>query len=1580
MANDETLPPDETPRQKPTSPRHSRTVEPTPKSVSVTGTFGAPTRIGHYRILPDQILGEGGMGVVYTAEQASPKRLVALKVIRPILGHAALLHRFAKEAEILGRLEHPGIARIYEAGTADAGAGPQPFFAMELIKGPLLLDFVEQKKLTLNERIALLAQICDAVQYAHEHGVIHRDLKPSNIMVDPTGQPKILDFGVARATDSDVQSATMQTDTGQIVGTIQYMSPEQAVGDTRAIDQRSDVYALGVIAYELLGGKVPYDLTRKSLYEAVRVVREVEPPRLGKLDRKFHGDLETIVGKAMEKEKSKRYISAAALADDLRRVLAHKPISARPPSVTYRTSKFLRRNRVAVGAVAALIVIALAVTIGAIANSRAKRARQLNDLAQRFQTELEGDNWDAARMSRVDAILAAWKPLAPADAGAAQDRLARTLDAHIQKLIFQPHPDPGFIRPQIELLASRDPSRAKALEAALASRLSVGQTAADVKAPFDNVSLLGSAAKYVVDSNALKFIAPAGFKSRNTSLPTQITAADVTTVEMVLDPSWETLQPTVGLSFTSSGDRPVDDLANDGYVMTIDLQYLDENGQVPPTVQRTMAEARKASGNVLMTIRRGGTVLRSRRICAESISPGPLRLSAGRQLGKLRFQVNDLPPLEAIDAFPAALSTSGTVGLKLVPNQRITRLFVQTRALPKEANPLEVADNLYAQGKYDEARENYRTVETTSTDANIRQEARFKRGACLIKTNRRDDAIALYDALMREQGTQWPASAGCHLWRLYLEAGRREDAYAAIDAVSSRFSTQELANYLPDDMRRMLLGIYVNQFSQFNLLQYPDAKAIERLQQAVGLSELLDTNQAKVYLIRAYESVDDFDRATNVAEELVSGDLDLFSWYTTMAIEEYGTLMRMRKTPQAALDRLHAILLDAHGQVRPQFWHLLIERARLLSALNRFDEAERDVKAYLERDRGGSSYAYHGIASLMLGFLRERRGDAAGALEAWRGGLMKNYQAPTTNASGRSASQLTESFGGMEGTTAVAVACMSNTATDAEIEELTQDVAKNALNTGNFAAFQSGALRVPPAAIRRTFSDARGREWTRQFAFRELPAPQISRALLGNMIREFLREGSLGRHETTARQEKILDAAASGLVSLYIHDQLQPIQMVQFALAWKGTTGAMGWGSFKSALDDATRGAFACLMAIRYERLGLKDGQQQILREVLADSTNDDFKHFAQLKLGEAQPDALDAATQPAQTVVRVTTAPTTTQVASGPPAPLNLPKTVSKAPKPATLPTTIDDLNRKAWLLRRDGKLADAAEARRQVVELADKSLSPGDPKLAKYHADYSDLLLELGRLDDAEAMWKAFDARLPADAAPSKQAVQHGLDRIARLRKSPTTVAATAPAPTAATKPVTRPAGDLDFVTRLINLKQYREAEQQVLEFLVAAYQVNDRDKISRALPELGRVYRAWGKQEKADEIAKLATVDATPAANGWSYPRLEISNRLAYALRLQKKLDEALTIRREVVAKAKEAFGEKDDRTLHFQIDLVDLLIEMKQFDDAEKELLAAEKVAGDANTDPQAATVRRALARMYDLWNKPDKAAEYRKPAK
>jgi WD40 repeat protein len=323
-----------------------------------------PAAIGRYRII--DFIGKGGMAVVYKAEQEQPRRIVALKVIKPGLAGPEYERRFEREKEALARLQHDGIARIYEAGMADSGFGPQPYFAMEYIaQGQSITAYAESKRLSSRQRLELMAQVCDAVQHAHQQSVIHRDLKPSNILVDEWGHPKVLDFGVARITDSDI-GVTRQTDIGQIVGTLEYMSPEQARGDPSAVDPRSDVYALGVILYELMAGRRPHDLRNKPDFAALAVILKEDPAKLGSINREYRGDIETIAAKCLEKDKARRYSSAAELAADICRYLNNETITARPSSLGYQVRKFALRNKVAVGGAAAVFA---ALVAGIIATS-----------------------------------------------------------------------------------------------------------------------------------------------------------------------------------------------------------------------------------------------------------------------------------------------------------------------------------------------------------------------------------------------------------------------------------------------------------------------------------------------------------------------------------------------------------------------------------------------------------------------------------------------------------------------------------------------------------------------------------------------------------------------------------------------------------------------------------------------------------------------------------------------------------------------------------------------------------------------------------------------------------------------------------------------------------------------------------------------------------------------------------------------------------------------------------------------------------------------------------------------------------
>ena len=321
-----------------------------------TPTLPAGTRIGKYVI--DSVLGVGGMGAVYRATQGKPNRQVALKLIKPGALSARVLQRFDLEAEILGRLQHTNIAQIYEAGI-DAETG-SPYFAMEYIAGQELIKFADAHSLSSTQRLALFVKLCDAIIHAHAKGIIHRDIKPGNVIVSDAGEPKVLDFGIARATDKSNKEQTLQTHVGQLVGTLYYMSPEQAMGDSASLDTRSDVYALGVVLFELLTGTLPYKLKDKALHEAVHTIVETKPKRLFEFDSSFKGDLDIIMLKALEKDRERRYQSVAEMRADIQRTLENKPILARPPSIVYLGTKFVRRNtRITIAAAIVLLIFGM---------------------------------------------------------------------------------------------------------------------------------------------------------------------------------------------------------------------------------------------------------------------------------------------------------------------------------------------------------------------------------------------------------------------------------------------------------------------------------------------------------------------------------------------------------------------------------------------------------------------------------------------------------------------------------------------------------------------------------------------------------------------------------------------------------------------------------------------------------------------------------------------------------------------------------------------------------------------------------------------------------------------------------------------------------------------------------------------------------------------------------------------------------------------------------------------------------------------------------------------------------------------
>jgi serine/threonine protein kinase len=390
----------------------------------------------------ESIIATGGMGTVYKGVQESPRRDVAVKILREAIPSERALRRFEFEAQTLARLNHPGITHIYAAGTFEDRGVQFPYFIMELITGGQnILEYADAKQHSLRQKIKLFEQICSAIGYAHQRGIIHRDLKPGNVLIDAHGNVQVIDFGIARSMDKNQTRSAHRTLPGEILGTLAYMSPEQ-FSDPDDVDARSDVYALGILMYELLVKQKPYEVAA-NISQAQRVIADVEPRRPSLVDRRVRGDIETILLKALEKDRERRYRDANEIHDDIERYLAGQPVSAQPPTPIYTLKKVIQRNRTSSAALASVIIGLFVTTIVLVIFNA--RERELLVVAQRNEEAANSEAWVFTQLLRI---------LNTADINAilsTPEGIARPGETILRELVYRETPE------KIELILEDSP-------------------------------------------------------------------------------------------------------------------------------------------------------------------------------------------------------------------------------------------------------------------------------------------------------------------------------------------------------------------------------------------------------------------------------------------------------------------------------------------------------------------------------------------------------------------------------------------------------------------------------------------------------------------------------------------------------------------------------------------------------------------------------------------------------------------------------------------------------------------------------------------------------------------------------------------------------------------------------------------------------------------------------------------------------------------------------------------------------------------------------------------------------------------
>jgi tetratricopeptide (TPR) repeat protein len=1119
------------------------------------------------------------MGVVLKARHRVLGRLVAIKMPLHRLPSAVHWQRFLREARSAARLQHPNICPIYEIGEqADC-----PFLAMGFIQGEPLHAWARSRQPSARQVADMIAVLARAVGYAHAHGVIHRDIKPANVLVESdTLQPVLMDFGLAKEVDAEAHDVTR---TGELMGTPGYMAPEQAAGQAKHVGPATDVYALGAVLYELLCGRPPFV---GAVGEVLRKAQTDEPESPRRLMPRLHRDLETICLKALAREPRQRYASAIALAEDLERFSRGEAILARRPGLAARLVRKLPRSP---ATITALIVGVLAVALaGYVVWSSLLTIRVQKEL-RAFDKELAQAQWDEPHVVALEERLARLEPVAPAEAAAARERLHAALAASIRDTINRStrllDEDVARIEGDLALLARHAPEHVAAMRHALEQRFAAWEPLFHLQPPFADVESVFRPVPFQVQgSGEAASLAPVPPMDADAVLVTRIPCQGSVRLDAEFTAgSWGS-NDRLGLVLDYVPGHATPPTQSQYYLFQVAAPQ--PRGAGPQARRLTLGALARAGAPARLQIWRDGVLLQEQSV---ALKEGPLHLVARREGDQVRAQLNREPWLVFHDLFALGRAEPGVFGLSALQGARLRRLQASQKRLPRFPSDMERGDALYARREFRPALDLYqRQARNTDLATPDGQEARCKEGLCWLELGHLDEAAGVFQDLVAQPGERWPVVAKCYLCLLRIRQGKTAEAEALLENLCAQYRFEQLAPFIPDVVRQEILR--AQRSPRKSVLPFVvDPQRPRHLTRALAVQELfqapaLDRRDTRHNLLLAYFAAGDLEHALTLGEKLLyEPEEPLQPRVLGKLVSDYVWICLRAGQAQRALNEVDAFLYLLPGVYHPGRERLLLARAHAHVALKQWDQAEKDLADLYTAVPSDAPGMPWWDADLLSGFLRERRGDLAGARTAWRQG----------HARARNQRQLATLEGSI-------VASLSGELRDEDADQMVDEGVGRVADFIPLAAYFKRRL-VSPAEVRGVLREMwcspRGGDYARRIAYLELPFNEHYGIQLPVAFYEAIRQGAFGGN-LSVDQDAFTWQLCYDLWLGYQQGRLRPDQGLLAILTWTGTTtGFLGWDSLAPTLEPSLRARLAYVMGRRYLQAHKPKEADQFFRAVL---------------------------------------------------------------------------------------------------------------------------------------------------------------------------------------------------------------------------------------------------------------------------------------------------------------------------------------------------------------------------------------------